>query len=250
MNISRVVAGMLCLAAIPLQAAEIRVTAASASAPALKELSKRFEQSSGHTLAIEYGILDALKKKLESGASFDLVVIPQPLAKKAAAEGKVIAGTQAVIARVGMAAAVKAGAPRPDISSVDAFKQTLLNAKSVTYPPAGLIGKHMAKVYETLGISEQMQGRVKALKTVEQVPQTLSAGEAQLGFAPSTVLSAARGIDVIGPFPAEMQSYIVLTAAISTKANSPEAAKAFIQYLASPDAQLVMKSRGFEVGMR
>jgi len=234
----------------PVQAAELTALAASASAPALKALAPRFEHNTGHTLKIEYGILDGLKAKINSEATFDLLVLPKGLIEPATKKKKIDPDTQAMVARVGMALAVKAGAPKPDISSVEAFKQTLLNAKSITYPPKGLIGNHLTKVFETLGISEEMQGRIKPLKTVELVPPTLASGTAELGFAPSTLLSAAKGIDVVGPLPVDLQSYVVLVAAVGSKAKDPEAVKAFIKYLKSPDAVGAMKAKGFEVGMR
>jgi len=251
MNMLRTFAAVICatqiIASASVQAAEMRVMAASAAAPALNEIASQFERKAGQPLAIDYGILPVLKKKIDAGEAFDLAIIPDGLMNKAAKQGRILADTRTPFARTGMAVATKAGAPKPDIGSVEAFKGTLLGAKSVAYPPEGLVGIHLAKVFKTLGISEEMSTKIKAQKTVELVPQALSSGQAELGIAPGTVLSAGSGIEVVGPLPAELQSYVVLEIAVGAEAKVSEQARAFIQYLATPDAVGVMKKKGFVV---
>lgn len=232
------------------QAAEVRVMAGAAIAPALDEIARRFERKTGHTLVIDYGIFQVLKKRIDAGESFDLAVIGEGSMDDATRQGRVVSDTRTLVARVGMAVAVKAGAPKPDIGSVEAFRRTLLSAKSIAFPPKGAIGIHLAKVFGTLGISDQMSSKIRALQTIELVPQAVSSGEAELGFAPSTVLIAGSGIDVVGPLPAELQSYIVYVSAVGTAAKEPDAARAFIQYLGLPDAASALKAKGFEVGIR
>ncbi|MEW5710278.1 MAG: substrate-binding domain-containing protein [Pseudomonadota bacterium] len=137
---------------IGVQAAEVKVIADGAFAPALEELGPQFERTTGHKLVIQNGILGTIKRQIEGGEEFDFVIVPATLLDDVAKLGKIAAGTRTEIARVGMAVAVRTGTPKPDISSVDAFKRTLLNAKSVTYPPEGAIGVHLAKVFDRLGI--------------------------------------------------------------------------------------------------
>ena len=249
-NLLRVAFGLTLALGVSVQAAEVRVMAGSAIAPALDEIARQFERKTGHTLVIDYGIFQILKGKIDAGDAFDLAIIGEGSMNDATRQGRVVADTRTLVARVGMAMAVKAGAPKPDIGSVESFRGTLLSAKSIAYPPKGAIGIHLAKVFGTLGISDQMSSKIRALQTVELVPQAVSSGEAELGFAPNTVLIAGSGIDIVGPLPAELQSYIVYTSAVGTGATEPDAARAFIQYLAMPDAVSVMKAKGFEVGIR
>ncbi len=231
---------------IAVQAAEVKVIAGGAFAPALGELGPQFERTTGHKLVIQYGILGTIKRQIEGGEEFDLIIVPATLLDDVAKQGKIAGGTRTEIARVGMAVAAREGAPKPDISSVDAFKRALLNAKSVTYPPEGAVGVHLAKVFDRLGIVAQMKAKTKPQKTVEHVPQAVAAGEAELGFAPSTVLLSVRGVELVGPFPPELQTYIVFTTGVGAVAKQPDAAKALINYLTTPDAVAVIKAKGFE----
>jgi molybdate transport system substrate-binding protein len=249
-SLLRVVLGLTLALGVSVQAAEVRVMAGAAIAPALDDIARQFERKTGHKLIIDYGILQDLKKKIDAGEVFDLAIVGEGSMNDAKRQGRIVADTRIRVARVGMAVAVKAGAPKPDIGSVEAFKRTLLGAKSIAYPPKGAIGIHLAKVFATLGISDQMSSKIKALKTVELVPHAVSSGEAELGFAPSTVLIAGSGIDIVGPLPGELQRYIVYESAVGTEATEPDAARAFIQYLAMPDAVSVMRAKGFDVEIR
>jgi molybdate transport system substrate-binding protein len=241
---------LLLLTGFAVQAAEIKVIAGVALAPALKELGPQFERMTGHKLAIRYGVLGALKKQLDGGEAFDLAIVPAGLLDGAAKQGKIAEGTRVALVRVGMAVAVRAGAPKPDIGSADAFKRALLNASQVTYPPEGAIGVHLAKVLDQLGISEQVGAKTTPQKTMEAVILALAAGEAELGFAPSPVFAAASGVETVGPFPPELQTYVQLTAGVGAAAAQTDAARALIQHLTSPDAAAVFKAKGFEPAAR
>lgn len=241
---------LLLLASFAVRAAELKVIAGAALSPALAELGPQFERMTGHKLVIQYGILGALKNRLASGEPFDLAIVPAGLLNDAAEQGTIDGATRVAIARVGMAVAVRAGASKPDIGSVDAFKRALLEASMLAYPPEGAIGVHLAKVLDQLGISEQVKDRTKPLKTVELVAPTLAAGEAELGFAPSAVFVGAAGVETVGPFPPELQSYIQLTAGVGSASPQPDAARALIKHLTSPDAVAVFKSKGFEAVAR
>ena len=117
------------------QAAELKVIAAPAIAPAVNDMARQFERKTGHTLAVDYGIFQVLKRKIDAGEAFDVAILPEGLMNNATKQARVVSDTQTLVARVGMAVAVKAGAPKPDISSVEAFRGTLLDAKSIAYPP-------------------------------------------------------------------------------------------------------------------
>lgn len=239
-------AALLLALASGAQAAELKVIAGAAVAPALKALGPQFERATGHTLHVEYGILGELKSRIAKGEKFDVAIVPAGLLEAAARHGKVDGTTHAGLARVGMAVAVRAGAPKPDIGSADAFKRALLGASHVAYPPEGAIGVHLAKVLGQLGIAEQMKPKTLAQRTVQTVAPTVAGGQAELGFAPSTVFAGASGIEVVGPFPPELQQTLQLSAGVGTASSDPEAARALIRHLTSPEALAVFKAKGFE----
>jgi molybdate transport system substrate-binding protein len=226
--------------------AEIRIIAGAAFAPALSELSPQFERTTGDKLIVEYGITGTLKRQMEGGEAFDLAIIPEGLIDDAVKQGKIATGTRHEIARVGMAVAAREGTPKPDISSVDAFKRTLLDANSIAYPPQGAVGIHLARVFEQLGIAEQMKIKIKPQKSVAAVPKAVAAGEAELGFAPSTVFQNAQGIELVGAYPSELQHYIVYATGVSVSASQPEDAKTLLTYLMSQNAVAVIKAKGLE----
>ena len=147
---------------------------------------------------------------------------------------------------MGLGAAVKAGAPKPDMSSAAAFKQTLLNAKSVAILPESVNGKHFLSVFERLGIAEEMKARIKPQKEPQQITEAVAKGEAELALFISNTLIGVPGVDYAGLVPAEFQQTLVFTAAVGSKAKEPNAASAFIKHLASPAAVAVIKQYGME----
>jgi molybdate transport system substrate-binding protein len=237
---------MLLTASLGVRAAELNVVAGVAFAPALKELGPQFERATGHRLAVQYGILAELKQRLASGEAFDVAIVSASLLEGAAKQGKVAGGTRKTLVRVGMAVAVRAGSPKPDIGSVDAFKRALLSASSVTYPPEAAIGLHLAKVLGELGIAEQINAKTLPQKSVESMASALATGKAELGFGPSTVFPGRAGVEVVGPFPPALQDYLLLAAGTGAASAQPDAAKALIQHLTTPDAVAVYRAKGFE----
>jgi len=160
--------------------------------------------------------------------------------------GRIASETRVEIARVGMAVATRAGGLKPDISTLAAFRQMLVDAKSITYPPEGFIGIHLSKVIDQLGIAEQVKSKTIPQETITNVPLAVAGGEAEFGFGPKTVLASASGIEMVDLFPTEIQKYIVYTAAISSAASQSNAAIGFVKYLLSPDASALLKAKGFE----
>jgi molybdate transport system substrate-binding protein len=236
----------LLLVGIAAQAAEVKVLSAFGIRPVMEDLGPKFERTTGHKPAIQYGLGAALKRQIEAGETFDLAILTPPLIDDLTKQGKVAGGTRTVIARSGMGVAMRAGAPKPDISSVDAFKRALLNAKSIAYAPEGTTGIHLAKVLERLGIAEEIKAKTKPQKTPERMAQAVADGEAELGFAATSVILATPGAAVLGPFPPELQDYVVFTAVIGAAAKETEAARALIKFLTSPAAVSVIKAKGME----
>ena len=140
---------------------------------------------------------------------------------------------------------VREGAPKPDISSVDAFRNTLLNVKSITYAPDGAPGRHLAKVFDRLGIAEQVKAKIKP-NPVNRVAQVVADGEAELAIHPAPSLVSAKGVQLVGPLPGELQDWFVNTAGVITTAKQPDAARALIKHLTTPEAAAVIRANGME----
>jgi molybdate transport system substrate-binding protein len=228
------------------QAAEIKVLATGALSEAFKEIVPQFERASGHKLTVKYAASPVVIKQIEAGEPFDVAIAVAGPMNDAAKQGFLRPGERPPVSSVGLGAAVKAGAPKPDMSSADAFKRTLLNAKSVAILPDSVNGKHFISVFERLGISEEMKARIKPQKEPPQVAQAVAKGEAELGLLVSNLLTGVPGVDYAGPVPAEFQQTLVFTAGVGAKAKEPEAANEFIKQLRSPAAAAIIRAYGME----
>jgi molybdate transport system substrate-binding protein len=228
------------------QAAEIKVIVADIMAGVLGDLGPQFESASGHKLVVKSGLAVVLMKEIQAGEPVDLVIFPTGILKNPANQASFAAGTLTDVAKVGQGVAVRAGAPKPDISSVDKFKQTLLNAKSVAFVPEGLSGIHTLKVFERLGISDEMKAKIKPQKRPPDVAPAVANGEAELALFLTNLVVSAPGVELVGTFPAELQEYIVFAAAVGASAAQAEPAKALIKHLTAPAAAGAIKARGME----
>jgi len=229
------------------QAAELQVIAGAGITAALNEIVSQFEKETGHKIVVRYGSAPQLIK-MATTSPFDLGVCPEDVFKDKGARAQLAPEPLINAARVGIGVAVKAGAPKPDISTPEALKQTLLNAKSVASIPATATGAHLAGVYERLGIAEEMKARMKAQPLPpENVAEAVAKGDAELGVFILNVLSDPR-LDVVGQLPGELKREIVYTAGVAANTREAEAAKAFIAYLMSRDGAAVLRAKGMTPG--
>jgi molybdate transport system substrate-binding protein len=241
-----IVAGMVMATMTGAQASELKLIAGGSLASLFKDLGPQFEKTSGHTLSIHFDSTPNIISRINAGTPFDVVVVPADVFKDAAAKGH-LADPAVNIARVGYGVIVRAGAPKPDLSTPDAFKKALLAASSVASTPSSAAGSYIAKVYERLGIAEDMKAKTKAQAMPATIAPAVASGEAELGIFLANVFNAP-GIELAGPFPADLQQELVFPAAVATDAKEPAAAKALIDFLQTPAAATAIKAVGMTPG--
>jgi len=231
---------------VKVQAAELQIIAGGGVAAPLNEIAAQFENSSGHKTRIRYGTTPELIK-MATGTAFDLGVVPQDVFKDTAARSQFAHEATPIIARVGLAVAVRVGSPKPDISTPEALKQTLLNAQAIASIPASATGTQLASVYERLSIGEEMKAKTRAQPAPAQIIEAVAKGDCDLAVFLINVLTDPR-LEVVGPFPAEVQREVVYATGIAANSKETEAASAFIAYLRSPAAAMVIKAKGMNPG--
>ena len=236
------IAMVMMLASVAAGAAEVTFFCSNALKAVMEELAPRFEKVSEHKLAITYGSTNPLKARIVKGDAFDLTILGEAAIDDLIKQGKLVAATRVVVARSALGVAIRKGAAKPDISTTEAFKHTLLNAKSIGYLSDGLTGTYLNVLFQRLEIAESMQLKHKSVRGAEAVAK----GEVELGVTQISEILYQTGTDLVGPLPPEIQNYTNFPAAISANARQADAAKALLNYLATPDAARVMKARGLE----
>lgn len=229
------------------QAAEVKVMAANAVKESFLELVSAFEKSSGHRVTTTWGGTEGVAKRVSSGEVVDIIIIAAPNIDKLILEGKLVAGSRADFAKSGVGIAVRTCLPRPDISSSEAVKRAVLAAKSVAYS-SGPSGFYIADLFKKMGIADQIKDKVKQPASGVQVGELVARGEADLGFQQISELLHVKGIDYLGPLPADIQNITVYSAGLHTAAPAPDAAKALVKFLTAPEAGPIIKKFGMERG--
>lgn len=242
------VIGALCLAGPQAGAAEIKVLSAGAFKQVVLALVPAFEKQTGHKVTVDNGTAGQLKKRIEDGEAFDVAVITPAVVDDLIGKGKIAAGSRVNLASVGVGVVVKEGAAKPDVSTVETFKQALLAAKSVAYiDPAsgGSSGIYIDKLLVKLGIADQIRPKAK-LKKGGHVADLIVSGEAELGLHQISEIVPVKGAVLVGPLPKEIQNTTTYAAGLSASAKDSEAAKALIGMLSGPAAATMLKSKGME----
>jgi len=204
--------------------AAIKVLTTRAIATVLNEAGAEFEQITGHKLNVTTDIAIRMVRRIQAGESFDVLVASPEQIDTLIEEGKIIAETRTNLARSGIGVEVRAGALKPDISSVEALKRALLDAKSVAYLKEGQSGIYLAALIERLGLTEALKSKVVRPDS-DTVSELVAKGEVELGLVVITQILTTHGVELVGPLPPELQSYIVFTAGVSTNSRAPAAAK-------------------------
>ena len=228
-------------------AAEIRVLSGGGLRSVLKELFSQFEHASGHTVVNRFGISAQLGKAITEGEECDVAILNNPLPEQLAKHGQLVPATLVEIARVGIGVAIRSGSAKPNISTVDGFKSALLAAKSVSYAKQNQSGVYFAKLIERLGIADAINSKAKLMPGgAVAVVGPVARGEVELAVSAISDILATEGVDLVGPFPPELQTYVAFTAGLRTSAKQPDAARTLIDFLSSPEAASVIKAKGME----
>jgi molybdate transport system substrate-binding protein len=231
------------------QSAEIKVFSSAAPRGIFRELAPDFERTTGHRLVINYEFAADLKRRIEAGAPFDVAVLPPDMADDLVRGGKLAAGSRVDLARTGMGVAVRSGAPKPDIGTVDAFQRALLAAPTVAYANGGASGAHVNGILARLRIAEDMKQKLRPYPSGGAV-EAVARGEADLVVIGVSAILAVPGVELVGWLPPELQSYIVFTGSIGAAASQADAARDLLTLLTSPVAVELFKARGFEPASR
>lgn len=225
---------------------EIRLFGAIAVRPAVLALIPQFEMATGLIVAARWEVNPTVKKQIEAGEPFDLVIINPDMVEALTASGKVKAGSQTAFGRIGMGVAAKAGSQPLDIGSTEAFKQALKSARSIAYASDGTSGGYFSSLLDRLGIADEVKPRLVAAPGGETA-SAVGRGEAELAVVPVTsILAAAPDVMLVGRFPAELQSYIDFDVGIGADSSDAEAARQLSEFLVSAAADEVLAAKGVE----
>jgi molybdate transport system substrate-binding protein len=228
-------------------AAEIKVLASPFYKPAYNELVPVFEKSTGNKVLTTWAGTPETIKRIGGREVYDLVIIWNSIIDQLIKDGHLVADSRVDLIKSGMGVAVRAGAPKINISSADALKQSLIEAKSIACS-TGPSGRYLLGLFQKWGVTDQLKPKLMQIPTERPVGEVVAAGEAEVGIQQASELLAVKGIDVLGPLPPDIQEFIVLSAALHKTAPASDATKALVRFLTSPQAVSVIKKIGWEPG--
>lgn len=241
----RLLAIAACAVSLHAGASELKVVAPNAVKEAISEIAAGFEKESGQRVVFSWGGSEAISKRVSGGEVFDVVVNTAQRVDRLSADGKLVAGSRTDFSRSGVAVAVRSGLPRPDVSSVNALRVTLLSANSIAIS-SGASGRYLEKLFQRMGVADQIKHKIKQPPSGAQIGEMLARGEADLGFQQVTELLHAKGVDYLGPLPADVQNYTVWAAGLHAGAPQPDAARAFMRALVAPEARKAISRTGMD----
>jgi molybdate transport system substrate-binding protein len=227
--------------------AEIKVLSSIATREAYNELAPQFERASGHTVVTTWAGTVDIMKRMAAGEVHDLVIISSTELEDLIKQGKIASGSRVDLAKSGIGVAIKAGAPKPDLSSADALKRTLLAAKTVGYT-SGPSGVYMGNLIEQMGIGPQVTAKKRSVPSGGTIGTIVASGDCEIGFQQISEIVHIKGVDYAGPLPAEVQRVTVFSSGVQTGATGADAATALQTFLTTPPAAAVMRKHGLETG--
>ena len=234
----------LLFGALPARAEDIKVFSSVAMRAVVEDIAQRFEKETKHHVVTTFGLAAAMKSRIEGGEAFDLVIITPAQIDDLIKQGKAAAGSRAVIARTGLGLMVRAGSPKLEVGTVDAFKRTLLATKSLTYVPAGASGVAFVATAKQLGIAQALEAKTRPAASGDDVNASITGGAAEIAVLPVSEILPVKGAALGGVFPAEVQTYIVMAGATSNTASA--AARSFLARLTSSASDAVITAKGME----
>ena len=232
------------------KAGEIRVLCSNGMKAVLEEVRPRMERAIGHPLSIEFSSTASFKEKIDAGATFDVAILTSDMMNILTKENKIATGTRADVARTGVGIGVRAGAPRPDISTPDKLKQTLLQTKSITYTKSGASAVFVTRMIDRLGIAAELKPKLIADTRAGHVSQAVAEGQADMVLTLISEILPVHGVQFLGPLPGDLQGYTVLTAGVGAQAKDAEAAKAAVKFLTGASIGPILKAKGMEPAPR
>lgn len=230
-------------------AAEIKVLSGSAVEPAMKELIPSFERRSGHKVTFDYGTVGGMAQRVQKGEIADVAIVSGPQMDTLEKERKVATGSRANLGKTGVGLFVRRGAPKPDISSVEAFTRTLRAAKSIGYNDPALgapVGIYLVGMFERLGVAGQIKPKTVVFRERSDRFGAVARGDVEIGFNQISEILAVPDVELVGPLPGPIQNYTVFATGVLANSKEPDAARALIGAISSPEAQMIMKAKGFE----
>ncbi len=239
------VLGVMLLLGGAAQAVELKVLSGNGSRPAVIALCAQFERATGHKVVVEFAVNPTVKKKIELGEAFDVTVLNPPVLDELIKQGLVVPDTRAVIGRIGLGAAIRAGAPRPDISTAEAFKRTLLSVNSVAYPGDGASGKYFVSLIDRLGIATEMKPKMRPMPGEYNV-EVVADGGVDMVVVVASRIYGVPGVDMLGLIPNELQTWIGFATGVSANTQQGDAARALAKFMTAPTAAAVLRPIGIE----
>jgi len=227
--------------------ADIKVVGSPGFREAYTELVPGFEKTTGNKVTTNWGGVNEVAKRVAEGEAADIVILPLAQIDDLIARGKLLGATKIIVAKSGVGVAIKAGAPKIDLSSSDNLRKALLAAKSIAYS-TGPSGAHMADLIKKWGIADQLKGKIVVSPPDTPVGEVIARGGAEIGFQQVSELLHVKGIDYLGALPPDINEITVFAAAVHKDARSGDAARALIKYLSAPEAAPVIKKTGMEPG--
>jgi len=229
------------------QVGEFRVFTTRSIATVLDKIGPDFERRTGRRLKVTSDVAVRMVRQIHAGEPFDFLVASPAQMDELIETGKIIPHTRTVLARSGIGVAVRAGASKPDVSSPDAFKRALLQARSIAYLKEGQSGVYIAGVFDRLGLADALRAKL-TLPETDIVSELVSRGEIELGIVVITQILTTPGVALAGPLPPEIQSYVMFVGGISADSKSVDSAMELMTLLKSPAAISIMRSQGMEPG--